>query len=137
MELTHWRLMVDFGLVVLIWIVQLIIYPGFERYSPPDLLKWHSEYTWRIGIIVMPLMLSQLGLAVFQLLSDPSIVLYISGLGVVGIWVLTFLYFVPAHNSISKGETGKVLTELTRINWWRTILWSVVFLVDLSLLMQN
>ena len=137
MELFHWRLMVDFGLVVLIWIVQLIIYPGFEKYSSQDLLKWHNQYTKRIGIIVMPLMLSQMGLAIFQILYEPSVNLYLSGLAVLAVWLITFLYFVPAHNKISRGETDKILPDLSRVNWWRTMLWSIVFLLDLAPIIQN
>ncbi|MFT7429007.1 MAG: hypothetical protein ACI9IZ_001504, partial [Nonlabens sp.] len=36
------QLLVDFGLVVLIWIVQLIIYPSFLYYGSKTLNKWHK-----------------------------------------------------------------------------------------------
>lgn len=136
MEPHHWRLVVDFGLVVLIWIVQLIIYPGLAKYSPQNLLIWHGEYTRRIGIIVMPLMLSQLALAVLQIVSRPSVILWLSGLAVLIVWIITFLYFVPAHNRISGGESGQLVNDLTRVNWWRTILWTGIFLLDLVYAIQ-
>lgn len=54
------RLLLDFGLVVLIWIVQLVIYPSLCYYQDKDLAKWHKIYTQRIGVIVGPLMIAQL-----------------------------------------------------------------------------
>jgi hypothetical protein len=53
------RLLLDFGLVVLIWLVQLVIYPGFKFYSPSNLALWHKIYTGRIGVAVVPMMVWQ------------------------------------------------------------------------------
>ncbi len=61
------RLICDTGLFVLIWMVQLIIYPSFIFYEPKDLYKWHSKYTKRIAFIVIPLMLGQLLTVFLQL----------------------------------------------------------------------
>ena len=55
------RLLVDFGLLVLIWIIQLIIYPSFLFYRAKELITWHKMYTKAIALIVIPLMLGQLG----------------------------------------------------------------------------
>ncbi|MEO1009857.1 MAG: hypothetical protein AAFX53_01035 [Bacteroidota bacterium] len=54
------RLLCDFGLVVLIWSVQLIIYPSFQFYNPIELLLWHGIYVHRITYVVLPLMVGQL-----------------------------------------------------------------------------
>ncbi len=51
MDILILRLLFDFGLVVLIWIVQLVIYPGLCYYSETDLLKWHKLYTSRIAYV--------------------------------------------------------------------------------------
>ncbi|MFT6745260.1 MAG: hypothetical protein ACJAR8_001821, partial [Bacteroidia bacterium] len=61
------RLIVDFGLVVLIWMVQLIVYPSFLFYKDTELITWHTKYTPRITKIVAPLMFAQLSLSVFGL----------------------------------------------------------------------
>ena len=50
MDLQSVRLLLDFGLMVLIWIVQLVIYPGLCYYKSEDLGNWHKIYTGRIGI---------------------------------------------------------------------------------------
>ena len=57
MNLEYIRLLVDAGFIVLIWAVQLVIYPSFKFYSNANLLKWHRLYTKRVTVIVLPLML--------------------------------------------------------------------------------
>lgn len=131
MELVYGRLLVDFGLVVLIWLVQLVIYPSFQYYRSEDLLRWHQKYTSRITVIVMPLMLAQLALNTFYTLQVSSITAWCSLLLIVLVWLITFAYFVPAHRKISEGKTGTILIDLVRFNWWRTLLWSAVFLIGL------
>ena len=45
MEIEAIRSVVDFGAVVLIWLVQLVIYPSFLHYAESDLVNWHKIYT--------------------------------------------------------------------------------------------
>ena len=52
------RLIVDSGMCVLIWMVQLIIYPAFHAITSAR-FSWHGEYMQAIGTIVMPLMILQ------------------------------------------------------------------------------
>ena len=66
MTLDLWRLIIDFGLVILIWLTQLVIYPGM-RFIPKDrLVKWHQSYTpsndsGRISTYVGPTCLIDMG----------------------------------------------------------------------------
>lgn len=132
MNLDLLRLVVDFGLVVLIWIVQLIIYPSFLFYQKADLLRWHQTYTVRIGVIVMPLMLVQLGLTIFQLLQLQSTLNIVSLVFVVFVWLITFLLFIPMHSQITAGHTQEdLLRRLIKLNWSRTFLWTVVFILSI------
>ena len=50
---------VDFGLLVLILMVQVIVYPSFLHFSKTNLIKWHQSYTPKITTIVAPLMIAQ------------------------------------------------------------------------------
>jgi hypothetical protein len=54
------NLAVSWGLTILIWLVQLIIYPGFHRVPREDFVLYHRWYALRISMIVMPLMLFEL-----------------------------------------------------------------------------
>ncbi len=62
--LNELRQLIDFGLVVLLWLVQRIIYPSFMQVAPERLVEWHAQYTQQMGYIVVPLMFGQLGLSV-------------------------------------------------------------------------
>ncbi|TPN87706.1 hypothetical protein [Aquimarina algicola] len=123
------RLLLDFGLLVLIWIVQLIIYPGFAYYTQDQLLIWHSKYTTFITIIVMPLMLGQLALYSIQLFLHIDVYVLIIWVLIVLIWSATFLQAVPLHNKIAqnKNKNNIIVNKLIKINWLRTVLWTMVF----------
>ncbi len=129
MSLDTLRLLIDFGLVVLIWLVQLIIYPGFSYYNGDQLVSWHNKYTKRITLVVLPLMLGQL-MVYGSLLTEIKSIFSIGGFTLVLLtWFLTFTVFVPLHKTIDKGEaTQSTCERLTTYNWSRTILWSALFL---------
>lgn len=122
------RTMVDFGLVVLIWLVQLIIYPSFLHSLPATFQDWHQAYSFRISLFVIPLMFAQVGLIGFQLFNAPGWPVYAAAFLVLLIWVSTFTQAVPLHNLISAGQIQPdTLTLLVARNWVRTILWTLVF----------
>lgn len=127
------QLLVDFGMVVLIWIVQLIIYPSFLYYDARNLDIWHSQYTARFMFIVMPLMLVQLGIAIYQFILSIELFTLIH-LALVGLlWASTFLQFIPMHSKISSGEGSRVLlNSLVSKNWGRTFLWTLLFVLSFS-----
>lgn len=134
MDLSSIRILLDFGLMVLIWTVQLVIYPGLCYYKNEDLGKWHKIYTQRIGVIVGPLMIAQLFVAALQLWETKNIYTWGSIVIIVITWMLTFLIFVPLHNSVKPDESCEEITSsLVKKNWWRTFLWSFLFLSSLAL----
>ncbi len=129
------RLGLDFGLVVLIWMVQLIVYPSFLHYTPTNLVRWHRKYTPLIGFIVGPLMLAQLGIAIYQISSEVTLYHSLSVFIIAAIWILTFMQFVPIHNAISKGRISeKMLLSLVKKNYVRTTLWTLLFIYSFLML---
>lgn len=126
------QLAIDLGLVVLIWMTQLITYPGFLHYPAYSLEKWHANYTSRITLIVFPLMVGQLAIAAFKLYNDLGATEMINAALVTSTWLLTFLVFVPMHDQISKGlGNEKLLENLVKKNWMRTAIWTLIFLLNL------
>lgn len=122
------RTAVDFGLVVLIWLVQLIIYPGFRYYNPAELAVWHPQYTNLITLIVGPLMLAQAGLIAWELRSRLSGLTIVSAVLVGIMWASTAFQAVPIHNAIAAGDASpETLARLVRVNWVRTWGWTVIF----------
>ena len=127
--LSQISLMVDAGLVILIWIVQLVIYPSFLHYTTENLYSWHQKYTSRIAIMVVPLMLFQLIYGLIILFYFPTINHFIYLALVIFLWVFTFLTFAPLHNKISnRNINNKLLTSLIYRNWIRTFLWSFLLI---------
>ncbi|MEM6864527.1 MAG: hypothetical protein AAF575_05080 [Bacteroidota bacterium] len=132
MPSTVLRLVVDFGLLVLIWMVQLIIYPSFLHYTQENLFVWHQKYTVRMGYIVAPLMAVQLGIHVYHVFYFKTPLSIVGLVLVIALWLITLLQFVPIHSSISNGSTDEILLKsLVNKNWSRTILWNLLFLIGL------
>ena len=123
------RLLLDFGLMVLIWMIQRIVYPSFLDYNTENLVVWHRKYISRLNPIVMPLMFGQLGISIYQVTISVNLYTVLSLGIIVLIWTSTFLQFVPIHSNISKGRVSeKMLKELINKNWIRTALWTLLFL---------
>lgn len=132
--LNNYSLLIDAGLVVLIWMVQLIIYPSF-KYHDKNLVKWHNKYTQRIAIIVIPLMLYQLVFALILSITNFTLINIFYTLIVFILWLITFLIFVPLHNKISNNNhSTKDLQQLISKNWFRTFLWTFLLIYHLLII---
>ncbi|WP_397447733.1 hypothetical protein [Polaribacter sp. R77954] len=126
------QLIIDFGLVVLIWMVQLIIYPSFLFYKGTNLVVWHQKYTQRITVIVVPLMLLQLAISIFNVFFRFNFATLTTLIAVVFLWGFTLLSFAPIHFKISEGKySQELLKSLISTNWLRTFLWSALFVFNL------
>jgi hypothetical protein len=124
-------LALDAGLLVLIWMVQLIVYPSFVYYEKENLLVWHKKYTGLIALIVMPLMLGQLGFATYAVFDKFQWILALKFILIVLVWLSTFVYFAPTHGRISSGNfSNTTLHQIVQFNWFRTILWTLVALLS-------
>ncbi|MEO1023760.1 MAG: hypothetical protein AAFW89_14550 [Bacteroidota bacterium] len=132
------KLLFDFGLVVLIWMTQLIVYPSFAQFDPADLQRWHGSYTIRITLIVLPLMFGQLGLHLYGL-SQGVNTIQIAALVLIGLaWVNTFFFAVPLHNQIGAGkDITEAAKQLVTVNAYRTVCWSAVFGIDVYLFLKK
>jgi hypothetical protein len=127
-------LLFDAGLVVLIWMVQLVVYPSFIYYKPENLIRWHQKYTAGIAVVVIPLMLAQLVLAIVTIFYQPNFTSIFTLVIVLFLWIFTFLSFAPLHFKISEGKHNqKLLHLLVKRNWLRTFLWSALLIFHLVL----
>jgi len=134
MDINIIRLLFDAGLFVLIWMIQLVVYPSFHYYEKQNLVKWHNLYTKGLAAIVIPLMFGQFIIAIIQLVQLSSIETIISFFMVSAVWISTFVQFVPIHNKITKNKvTEKLLKQLVNRNWLRTLLWTFIFVWSIYL----
>ncbi len=132
MSLELWVLLVDAMMFLLIWLVQIIIYPGFLYYNESDMKSWHTSYTGRITYFVLPLMLGQLILHSYTMLRLVDVYGVITLLLLLVIWYITFFVAIPLHGRIdSEMETQSIRNRLVRINWYRTLGWTIIFILNL------
>lgn len=95
--------------------------------------RWHSVYTKRITIIVLPLMMSQLGLYIYTVLWQPGLVMWISLLLVLLTWAITFFRAVPLHQQIDTSKNSSLVRDkLVQANWPRTVLWTLILIINLA-----
>lgn len=131
LSLEDYRLLIDFGMLVLIWMVQLMIYPSFKYFEKDGLILWHSKYTRYMSFVVMPLMTTQMVLVLLQLYENSTSYSILSLVLIVILWLITFAYFVPLHQKITKRmATQRNLQLLVQVNWIRTLLWTAVFIIS-------
>lgn len=128
-NLDLYRLLLDFGFMVLIWLVQLIIYPGFRYRTSEYLVLWHKIYTVRITIILIPLFFGQLLSSLLQLWQNQNYYSISSVIIILLLWLVTMLVFIPMHRKISLESFDlNLLIKLEKFNWIRTALWTLLFL---------
>ncbi len=124
----------SFGLLVLIWLVQVIIYPSFRHIDPVTFPRWHEVYTGKITVFVVPLMFSQLGIAGWRAFAEGRPLDWVILVLVIGCWVSTFGWSVPCHDRLHRhGKDIAVIERLIRTNWPRTLLWTAVAVLALTL----
>ena len=126
------KAIIDWAILVVVRLVQLAVYPGFRRIEKSRFVTWHSRYLKLMGYLVGPLMIGQLGFAVW----NAFMVRHWTGaephyLGLVVLtWIATFRIVVPIHDKLqSRGNESKLVRQLVCANWPRTGLWSVIVFV--------
>ena len=132
MEFRIINIIISWGVVVLIWLVQLVHYPSFRYIDAEQFTAFHQHHTQSITFIVMPLMLAELGLAIYWVMKNGfNGVVLVALVLVIGVWLSTFLIQIPLHHELSTGKDLAVIQKLVQSNWVRTFLWTAkAFLVS-------
>lgn len=123
---------VDSALCCLIWLVQRIIYPSFQHIDRAQLKAWHQDYTGRISVVVIPLMLAQVVLVGTRCFLVGTPLTWLVAVLTAACWVFTFFLSVPIHTQLAEGADDPTLIQrLVRTNWPRTVTWSLIVLCTL------
>lgn len=122
---------IDVALAMLLWLVQLVIYPAYLNIDKELFPAWHHRYMRTISYIVIPLILAQALCIGFQCLeNDSPLVRFQAGLFIVA-WTTTFALSVPCHKKLQAGGWDEsVIKRLIHTNWIRTIAWSALLVLD-------
>lgn len=126
-DLVH--LLITSGLVVLIWIIQILHYPSFAFYEEKCFVHAMGSHQRGISFIVIPLMFAEVFFVGLDMYADEGKLFSLLNLILVGaVWVSTFFLQVPLHNKLLLGKNLDVIQKLVRTNWMRTGLWSLKLL---------
>jgi hypothetical protein len=126
------RLSIDVAMTMLIWLVQLVIYPAYYSIDRTVFISWHHRYVKTIGYIVIPLMLAQAVCIGFQSLEEFNAGRIAEWAMLLIAWITTFTCSVPCHKKLQEqGKDEAVIKRLVQTNWIRTAAWSGVLLSEL------
>ena len=118
----------SFGMVVLIWLVQLIIYPSFVDVLPERFVAWHDRYTRVVQWLVGPLMLGQTISLGWLLATRPTALNVLACISALIAVCVTGAISVPMHQQLhANGADPLTIARLIRSNWIRTIGWTLSF----------
>jgi hypothetical protein len=109
----------------LIWFVQVVHYPLFDRVGKAEFAGYERQNTRRTGWVVGGPMLLELALALLLVWSPGGLMAWI-GLGLLGIvWLSTAIGQMPAHLRLEQGFDAQAYRRLVRGNWIRTVCWTL------------
>ena len=132
---------VTLAMTGLIWFVQIVHYPLFDRVGAAQFVEYERVHQMRTTWVVAPLMLTELTTAAALAVWRPDTVsawgVWV-GLALVALlWALTALVQVPAHRALGSGFDPAVHRRLARSNWWRTVFWTARGLLALWLVKEG
>ena len=127
-------------MVGIIWTMQILHYPLFDRVSREAFAAYEMEHNRRFGLLVGPGILLVALTAVAQLFIRPPTTPLVAALAQIVLLALiivsTVLYQAPQHAKLSSGFDSAAYKTLVRSNWVRTLAWTVLGVLDLWLIAQ-
>ena len=126
------------GMVGLIWMVQVVHYPMLAKYSGVAPVRAVVDHQRRITPVVGPFMAVEGVTAVILLVDRPST------MGTVSAWTTavllgvallsTVIIQVPLHSRLAEGHDDELARRLITTNWIRTAAWTARGLVMVGVL---
>lgn len=125
----------------LIWFVQVVHYPLFNQVGAESFVNYEEKHTFRTGLVVVPIMLTELGTTVALWFFRPEFVSLSATHWLIGltflIWLSTFMLQVPQHTKLIRQFEESSYHKLVKTNWIRTIGWTIKTLVCFGLLVTH
>ena len=116
-------------MVGIIWVIQLLHYPTFHFIKESDYVEFQHFHMQRISFIVVPVMIIELLSGFMLVYYLRSNLLTICLIILLFIWLITFVFFTKLHQSLLDGYNKTIVDKLVKINWSRTILWSLRLII--------
>lgn len=116
-------------MVGVIWFVQLVHYPLFDRVEPAKFPRFEADHQAGTFRIVFPAMAAELVTGIWLCAQRPAAVPAGAawlGLGLIAVnWASTFFVQVPLHRRLAGGFDAAAARRLVTTNWLRTFAWSL------------
>ena len=118
-------------MVGVIWIIQLVHYPSFHFIELKQYTTFQRFHMSRISYMVIPAMLTELFTLILIVISMDQIdtLVLASAILLIFIWLMTAVFFSGVHQKLTLGYDQTVVDKLVKLNWGRTILWTLRLLL--------
>lgn len=127
-------------MVGLIWFVQIVHYPLFNRAGAPGFVEYAREHQrLTTYVVVVPMIVELLTAAALAALRPRGLDagLIWAGLALLAvIWASTAFLQVPQHQDLLRGFDDIVHGRLVATNWIRTAAWSARGILSLVMVMR-
>ena len=119
------------AMVGVIWIIQLVHYPSFHFIELNQYTTFQRFHMSRISYVVIPAMLTELFTLILIIISMDQVdhIILASALLLIVIWLMTALFFSGVHQKLTLGYDQVVVEKLVKLNWGRTLLWTLRLLL--------
>ena len=121
------------GMVGVIWMVQVVHYPMLAEYSAVSPVRAAVDHQRRITPVVGPFMAAEGVTALILLVDRPATMGTLSAwiaAALLGVALLsTIALQIPLHSSLARGHDDRVAGKLIHTNWLRTAAWTARGLV--------
>jgi hypothetical protein len=113
------------GMVGVIWLVQLLVYPAMREVPAERWIPWHLQNCQRISYVVGPLMLGEVFTALGLWLQGLSGAMFYISLALLAVnWLSTLVIQIPLHGICEGVHSPTAIRRLITTNWIRTLAWS-------------
>ena len=118
-------------MVGVIWVIQLVHYPSFHFVELKQYTAFQRFHMARIFYVVIPAMLTELFTLILIVISMDKIdtLVVVSAILLIFIWLMTAVFFSGVHQKLTLGYDQTVVDKLVKLNWGRTLLWTMRLLL--------
>jgi len=117
---------VTWGLVGVIWMVQVVHYPLWNQIGGEAFRGYHARHMLRMTLLVAPLVMAEFLTAAALVMCGARGGWLLASFAPMPVnWVSTFFVQVPLHAKLAMGFDAETHRRLLASNWWRTVGWTI------------
>jgi hypothetical protein len=116
-------------MVGLIWTIQLVHYPLFDRVGEDAFARYEAEHVRRMGrLLAVPAPIEVVTAAALVIGRPPGVglgLVLVAGAVLAAVWITTALVQVPLHDRLAAGPSSAATRRLVTSNRMRTAGWTL------------